>query len=298
MMLFCSRLMRPRTASSRKDILVDRNARVIGQRLHVPERRLEPPALILRQRDGSGLLHVHQQPLKADQAFARLRDQVAIDADALDHAVQVPAGGGRAVGSRKDQQRHRVEVELHALEQVGGALGERLEQPGEQRRRGRARCRRPLDQGHEPPERCRIRVAVGDQPVVGEDEGDRAALRRWPVELGADGRRHVDRSVLFVETARGLDLLHLVAGGYIHREQRLDGLFLLRRRLEQVGPQEFVGKWCRRDVFDPGVTASGGNQETQHAGRPVIMGGFLAHLRSNASAGGSFAGRQIVHDVE
>ena len=74
--------------------------------------------------------------------------------------------GRRAVGAREDQVRDRIEIDLDALEQVGDALDEGLEQPGEQRGRRRARGGRTLDVAHEPPDRRGIGVAVGDQPVV------------------------------------------------------------------------------------------------------------------------------------
>ena len=120
---------------------------------------MEAAALVLRQRDGGGLLHVHQQPLEADQALARLRDQLAVEADALDHAAQVAAARrAAAVAARKDACRDTESRSLpHALEQVGDALDECLEQAGEQRRRGR--CRRPAmlsTYGDELPERRRF----------------------------------------------------------------------------------------------------------------------------------------------
>jgi len=77
MMLFCSRLMSPSTASSRTGSCRE-EARVVGERLHVAQRRFESAALVLRQRDVRRLLHVHQQALEAHQALARLRDQVPL----------------------------------------------------------------------------------------------------------------------------------------------------------------------------------------------------------------------------
>jgi hypothetical protein len=76
----------------------------------------------------------------------------------------------------------------------------------------------------------------------------------------ADRRGHVDGAVLLVEPVRGLDLAHLVARRHIHGEQRLDSLFFLDRRFEEIRPQELVRKRGRGRMLDPGVAAAGWDQ--------------------------------------
>ena len=94
--------------------------------------------------------------------------------------------------------------------------------------------------GDEAPERQRVDVPVRDQPVVRKDEGDRRGLGPVGVDLRDDGRRHVERAAFLVESARGLDLAHLLARGHVDREQALDRALLGERRLEEVHPDALL----------------------------------------------------------
>src|SRR5215208_1013663 len=100
MMLFCSMLIRPRVASSRNE------AFVVGERGDVAADRVEAVALLAGHR--RGLLHEHQQPPEAHQRLARFRIELAVEADALDHAAQVAAVRRAVAAPREDASRQVV----------------------------------------------------------------------------------------------------------------------------------------------------------------------------------------------
>ena len=60
-------------------------------------------------------------------------------------------------------------------------------------------------------EGLRLGVAHGDEPVAGEDEGDRRRLRDRRLDVVDDRRRHEVGAALLVEPIGRLDLAHLGA---------------------------------------------------------------------------------------
>ena len=261
MMLFCSRLIRPSTASSRNWILLPRNDGVVRQRLHVAQRRLEAVALVLRQRRGSALcctyIRMRWKLTRLSRAFETRSPsapiwRISACRSALLGEAAPPRGKiandtpSSSVCTRSSRSAIRS---TNASSRPANSVADDVHAAGERSTNCMKRCT-----GR------RVDVAVGDHPPVGEDERDRAALRALAVELAADRRRHVDGAAFLVEAVRGLDLLHLVARGHVDGEQRLDGALFLGGRLEQVGPEELVRKRRRRAVLDPGVAAAGGDQ--------------------------------------
>jgi hypothetical protein len=157
--------------------------------------------------------------------------------------------------------RQRVHVAADAFEHIGDAVDERLEQPREHGDRTGALRRMPRGVGDIATERQRVGVAVGDERVARQDEGDLTALGPVGVDPGDDGGRHVEHARLLVEAVRGLDLAHLLAGRHIDAELRFDALLFVGGGLEQIDPER-VGRQRRpRGVCDA-VQARVVEQET------------------------------------
>ena len=120
-----------------------------------------------------------------------------------------------------------VDLQADPLQNVGRAVDHGIEQIHHDRfsgHRGRAGPRQ-LVADHQ--EWARLVIAHGDQPVSGEDEGDRGGLRRIGVGLAHQRGRHVPRAVLDIEPAGDLDFLHLLAGGNRDADVMLDELVFL-----------------------------------------------------------------------
>ena len=214
-------------------------AGVVRQRGDVAADRVKAVALLAGHR--RGLLHEHQQPAQAHQALARLGVELAVEADALDHAAQVAAVGRAVAALGEDAAREVVEIAADALQHVSEALGERFHQAGEQRQRGGARGRMLFGVRDELLERLGIEVAVRHQARAGEDERHRHGDRPVGVELRRHRGGHVQRAVVLVQPVRGLDLLHFLARRHVDAERVLDQLLFVGRRLEQVDPDRLVG---------------------------------------------------------
>ena len=85
------------------------------------------------------------------------------------------------------------------------------------------------------------RIAHGDEPLAGKDEGDRRRSRLALLGLIEQGRRHEIGAVLLIEAARRLDLLLLLAGRHVELERPLDLFLLLRRGIEEIDPNGGFG---------------------------------------------------------
>ena len=84
--------------------------------------------------------------------------------------------------------------------------------------------------GQEQAHRARLGIAHGDQVLVGQDEGDRGALRLGAVDGVEDVGGHVVGAALEVEPARHLDLGHLLARRDLDADEPLDLLLLVPAR--------------------------------------------------------------------
>ena len=123
---------------------------------------------------------------------------------------------------------------------IGGAVDhgiEQIHQHGFAGDCGRA-ASRELVVDHR--ERARLVVAHGDQPVAGENEGDRRGLRRRRVGLAHQRRGHVARAILDVEPAGDLDLLHFLARRHGDAEPALDQLVFAGRRVDEIEPDRVL----------------------------------------------------------
>src|SRR5262245_51262721 len=89
-------------------------------------------------------------------------------------------------------------------------------------------------------ERLRVDVAIGDELLTRQDEGYGGADRSIGIELGGDGRRHVERAVVLVQTVRGFDLFHFLARRNVHAERAFHPALLVQGGLEQIEPQRFA----------------------------------------------------------
>src|SRR5262249_53052726 len=81
----------------------------------------------------------------------------------------------------------------------------------------------------------------GDGPVAGEDERPRRGQRRVGFRLAHQGRGHVARAVLHIETARDLDLLHLLARRDRDADRAFDQLVLPLVRRDEIEPHRALG---------------------------------------------------------
>ena len=90
--------------------------------------------------------------------------------------------------------------------------------------------------GCEGAEGQRVGVADGDQPAVGQHEGDGAGDRAAGFDRTQHGGGHIERAVFLVEPARRLDLAHLLLGGDVDAEGLVDAVEFLHRRVDHVDP--------------------------------------------------------------
>ena len=112
---------------------------MIGERLHVALDGLQPRARLAVAAFAARAV-IREHPCEPDEAFAQLREQIALAPDAPEHRLKVacgplgPAAGGLA---GKNVARHGVAVECGAFEHVGDAIDDRLDQVEHQRFGGR-----------------------------------------------------------------------------------------------------------------------------------------------------------------
>jgi hypothetical protein len=115
----------------------------------------------------------------------------------------------------------------------------------------------------------RLLVAHGHEPVAAQDEGDAGEPRLLGVaDLREHAPGHVAGTVLDIEQLRGLDVLHLLAGGDLDPREGLDLELFLAARSDQVEPDRVVGDRVLK-VDDPaleqrGSGADGGLVDEDH----------------------------------
>ena len=84
--------------------------------------------------DGA-LLHEGQQPPEADEALARLGDELAVLAEAFEHLAEVAHHAAFAARRAEDFDRGAIEIGGHAFDDVGDAIDDGFEQAREHRGR-------------------------------------------------------------------------------------------------------------------------------------------------------------------
>ncbi|MGY4421634.1 hypothetical protein ACVWY2_004083 [Bradyrhizobium sp. JR6.1] len=132
-------------------------------------------------------------------------------------------------------------------------------------------------------------VAHRDQPMAGQDEGDRRGARHIGVGLAHQRCGHVAGAVLDIEPAGDLDLLHVFPGRNRDPREPLDGTILLDGRVHQVDPDRRLRQHA--EVGGGGLLEGkiGGNEHRQHHGlhetglaRPVDLARFWLALHDRA----------------
>ena len=160
-------------------------ADVVGQRLHVAVGGLDAG---LERLVVAALAHdvaeIGEQPVEGEQPFARPGGQLALAPDRPDADVEAQRAGALAALDAEDGLRQLVDLALDALHAVGLAVDDRLEQADQHGRAAHAGGVLLLRAIEEHLDRARLGIAHRDEPVAGEDEGDRAWRSRL---VGASG---------------------------------------------------------------------------------------------------------------
>src|SRR5262245_39117617 len=97
-----------------------------------------------------------------------------------------------------------------------------------------------------------------------QNEGHRRCLGRVGVGLTHQGRGHVACTVLYIETAGDLDLLHLLARRHRYADDAFDQLILELRGLDQIEPDCAVRNLTTRGYRDALERRSMRNINRQH----------------------------------
>ena len=98
-------------------------------------------------------------------------------------------------------------------------------------------------------ERLRLVVAHRGQAMAGQNERHRRRPRHLRIGVAHQGRGHVARAVLHIESAGDLDLLHFLPGRHGDAEGALDQLVFLVGGTDEVEPDGAVGNLAAiRDV--------------------------------------------------
>src|SRR6476660_9676671 len=137
--------------------------------------------------------------------------------------------------------RQHVDLSLDALDEIRHAIDDGLDQPDQHRRAGGEAWVRLAAARGEDREGVRLRIAEGDEPVAGEDEGDGRGdgLRRLGLIQHRGG--HEVRAVFLIEAARRLDLTLLFAGRYLQLERALYLPLLFPLGIEEIDPDRLLG---------------------------------------------------------
>src|SRR4029079_1825417 len=178
--------------------------------------------------------------------------------------------------------REAFDLVLDALDEVGHAKHDGIDQAGHDRGPRRARGVSLLDALQVEREGFRLRVAHRYQPVAGENERDRGRLRHRRLDVVDDRRGHEVRAALLIETVGGFDLAHLGTGRDIDRQRVLDELVLFRRRLQQVDPYAIAGE--RRPSVAHLQAFAVRFVDGHHAQGPLFLGASYARAMQGATA--------------
>ena len=138
MMLFCSMLISPSVASSSSCTLLVRWRVVVVERGDVVAQRVETRLDLGRQPVGAEAGDIRHDAADAEQAVADLRGEIAVAADPAQHDAQIgvlarraPCRPRSAGPARNIRCETCVELAADALEHVGEAVDDGLDQPDE-----------------------------------------------------------------------------------------------------------------------------------------------------------------------
>ena len=239
---------------------------VIGQRRHVALHGFQLRAHLLRPFDVVGLGGDEgDEAADRNQALAHLGGEIALAADRdQDIGIALGLAGARRTFRLEDGMADRIDVGADALQNVGAAVDDRVEQfqqHGLAVDAGNGAARQLVLHQHE---RFRHIVTHRHQPMVRQDEGHRRDPRRFGIGRAHQTGGHVTRAVFGVEPARNLDLLHVLAGRHRDAGQPFDGVVLFGRRLDHVDPDRALrqrGKIGGSQLLQRGV---GGDEHRKH----------------------------------
>jgi hypothetical protein len=141
----------------------------------------------------------------------------------------------------------------------------------------RATARNAVHGALEQGERARLGIAHRQQPVGHEDEGDVGEVRQIAFRLHHQRGGHVGRAAVRVETARRLDVLQLVAGRHLDRQDPLDQRLLVAAGFEQVDPDGAGKRFgdLRIGCYRQSARLAVGTENRDH--RRVAPGRTIAH---------------------
>ena len=232
--------------------------------MHVALHAAQLSALLFRPAHAVGFVRkVQQQAADGDEALAHLRSEIAFAADGAQDLV-IASGAIGALLRLEDIVRDLVDLRAHALQDVGGAIDDRIQEVHEHRFSVHCRRAYPGELVADHHERTRLVVAHRDQPVSGEDESDRGRFRRLGVGLTHQRCGHVARPILHIETTGDLDLLHLLAGRHGDADLLLHELVFLQIGIDQVEPHRAFGRVAPGLDRDPVKRGAARNVDPQH----------------------------------
>ena len=221
MMLFCSMLIMPSVASSRKLILPDRKDAWSVSECDVAARSSRGAS-----RSCLGVSRRRARPGRRRSAAARARpgSRAPSWSDRRARPMRAITLGSRGAWRRRRRAARRRSRDSWSISPpTRSRMSAMRSMTASSSRQHRRRRGRPASAALAAYRRtcgtARVGVAHRDQPVAGQDERDGAASGRSVSALRHDGRRHVQRAVLLVEAARGLDLPHLLARRHVDAEQ-------------------------------------------------------------------------------
>src|SRR6516162_10755406 len=129
-----------------------------------------------------------------------------------------------------------VDLRSNALEDVRGTVDDGVEQIHQHAFAvdlGRARSSQLVFDDRK---WSRVVIAHGYKTMTRENKSYRSSLRSRGVRLTHERGRHVSRAILYVESARDLDLLHLFAGRNGDADQLFNRPVLLHARCDHIDP--------------------------------------------------------------
>ena len=167
----------------------------------------------------------------------------------LQDRIETPVARLLAAAQVEHRLREALDLVLDALDEVGHAVDDGVEQAGHDGGAGGARRIALLDALQVERKRLGLGVADGDQAVAGEDEGDGRRLRDRRLDVVDDRRRHEVGAALLIEAVGGLDLAHLGARRDVDGQRVLGELVFLDGRLQQVDPYGIAGQRRARLMY-------------------------------------------------
>src|SRR5262245_42540336 len=172
-------------------------------------------------------------------AFTCFRGDLALAADGSQENVEAPLLRRGAAFNLEDRVGQALDLGLEALDEIGEPVDDRLEESDQDGGAALEIGLGAIAPRHIDGERPGLRIAHRDEPLAGENERGRRGSGVALFGGVKQRRRHEVGAVLLVETARGLDLLLLLASRHVEFERALDFLLLGLCGIEEIDPHRF-----------------------------------------------------------